>query len=97
MIKRIVKLTFRSDRIADFLQVFEESKSAIRQSEGCLHVELLQDVLHPHQFFTFSLWENEEALDRYRHSEIFMATWARTKVFFADKPEAWTLRLCNEA
>ena len=96
MIKRIVKLTFLPEKVTDFLQVFEESKAAIRGFEGCLHVELLQDVLLPNRFFTFSLWESEAALNLYRKSPLFEATWAKTKVLFAEKAEAWSVKLAAE-
>lgn len=90
MIKRLVKLTFRPDKIQDFKQIFEESKEKIKNTEGCLHLELLNDITHPHIFFTLSYWENEAALAGYRQSELFKSTWAKTKVLFADKPEAWS-------
>ena len=90
MIKRLVKLTFRPDKIQDFKQIFEESKEKIKNTEGCLHLELLNDISHPHIFFTLSYWENEAALAGYRQSELFKTTWAKTKVLFADKPEAWS-------
>jgi hypothetical protein len=90
MIKRLVKLTFRPDKIADFKQIFEDSKDHIRAMRGCLHLELLRDKNHPHIFFTLSFWENEADLENYRHSELFKTTWAKTKILFDDKPEAWT-------
>jgi heme-degrading monooxygenase HmoA len=40
---------------------------------------------------TYSHWTGEEALDNYRHSELFRVTWAKTKQLFADRPEAWSL------
>ena len=97
MIKRIVKLTFRENEIEAFEKIFEESKNKIKAREGCYHVELLQSSDFPNIFFTFSLWENESALDAYRHSELFITTWAKTKVLFSEKPAAWTVILKNEA
>ena len=97
MIKRIVKLTFRKNEIEAFEKIFEESKNKIKAREGCLHVELLQSADSPNIFFTFSLWENEKALDNYRHSELFITTWAKTKVLFSEKATAWTVLLKNEA
>jgi len=96
MIKRIVKLTFQDDKIDKFLQIFETSKSKIRNFEGCQHVELLQTKSPKNVFFTFSIWENETALENYRHSELFRNTWAQTKVLFSDKPAAWTVDLIGE-
>jgi quinol monooxygenase YgiN len=91
MIKRIVKLTFQPALLPDFMAIFEESKDKIRAFEGNLHLELLRDVAQQNVLFTLSYWEDEAALERYRQSELFQATWARTKVLFADKPAAWTL------
>lgn len=96
MIKRIVKLTFQPDKLEAFKAIFEQSKSMIRDFEGCHHVELLQGVNSENIFFTFSIWESEDALNRYRHSELFQATWAKTKVLFSDKPEAWSVNFLGQ-
>jgi heme-degrading monooxygenase HmoA len=81
MIKRLVKLTFQPDKIADFKKIFETSKDKI---------ELLQDANKPNIFFTLSYWNTAGSLNLYRHSDLFETTWAKTKILFADKPEAWT-------
>ena len=43
MIKRLVKLTFQIEKVADFQQIFEESKDKIRAFDGNGGVELLRD------------------------------------------------------
>lgn len=91
MIKRIVKMEFHHDKVDDFKLIFKENWKLIAGFKGCSHVELLQDNLHPNVFFTFSIWENEEALEDYRQSELFNGVWSRTKVLFNNKPQAWSL------
>ena len=93
MVKRIVKLTFQENKIDDFLNIFETSKSRIINFPGCQHVELLQDKDQPTIFFTFSIWDSEEALENYRNSQLFKNTWKKTKALFSDKPAAWTVDL----
>jgi quinol monooxygenase YgiN len=95
MIKRIVKLTFQEDKIDDFLKIFEGSKSRIRNFEGCHYVELLRAQSPKNVFFTFSIWENEAALEEYRGSELFRTTWSQTKILFSDKPVAWSVDLVS--
>jgi heme-degrading monooxygenase HmoA len=95
MIKRIVKLTFQENKIADFKEIFEQSKNRIRQRTGCQHVELLQDIAKPNVFFTLSYWESEADLEAYRHSELFESTWAKTKILFSDKPAAWSVAVVS--
>lgn len=97
MIKRIVKLSFEPEKINDFLDIFAESKEKIRQSVGCRHLELLRCKSPNHIFFTYSYWDNEKALDDYRHSDLFRATWAKTKQLFNDKPEAWSVQVVFDA
>lgn len=92
MLKRMVKMTFQKDRIEDFLAIFEASKNRIRQFPGCHHVELLHLESQPEVIFTFSIWEGPEALEAYRQSELFQSTWSKTKVLFAGKPEAWSMK-----
>jgi len=97
MIKRIVKLTFHPEKIEDFKAIFEESKHKIRARKGCHHLELWQGTQAPNIFFTYSFWTNEDELNAYRHSDLFKATWAKTKVLFNDKPEAWSVEVINKA
>ncbi|NRA52273.1 MAG: antibiotic biosynthesis monooxygenase [Phaeodactylibacter sp.] len=96
MIKRIVKLTFKPEHISDFQDIFEASKKLIRSFPGCHHLELWQQKGQPEVFFTFSYWDNEAALDAYRHSDLFKRTWAQTKVLFGGKPEAWSVEVVSE-
>ena len=93
MVKRIVKLTFRAELVPDFMSIFEESKEKIRAFDGNLHLELLRDLAQPNVLFTLSFWENEQALENYRASELFNTTWARTKALFAEKAAAWTVEV----
>ncbi len=91
MLIRIVKLTLKKENIASFELIFEETKDFIRNFKGCLSLELYQDREHPNIFFTYSTWEKEENLDEYRKSEFFRNVWAKTKLLFEDKPEAWSV------
>jgi len=96
MIKRIVKLSFQEDKLTAFREIFEESKAKIKGFEGCHHVELLQGIDPNNIFFTFSIWDSEAALNKYRHSDLFQKIWAKTKVLFSDKPEAWSVDFIDQ-
>jgi heme-degrading monooxygenase HmoA len=91
MIIRIVKLTFKPEFIPDFIKIFEESKTLISNFEGCQQVELLNDITNKNIFFTYSYWQDENALNTYRESELFKNVWAKTKILFDDKPNAWSV------
>ena len=96
MIRRIVKLTFEPEKVPEFQDLFEATKHFIRGFDGCQHLELLQQVAPSNVFFTYSFWENEEALERYRNSDLFKTTWKKTKALFADKPQAWSTTLASQ-
>lgn len=87
---------FQPEKVDEFLANFEASKDHIRSFDGCLGLELLQDRDRPELFFTYSHWRDEEALRTYRRSELFKNTWAKTKILFQDKPEAWSLERKHE-
>ena len=93
MIKRLVKLTFKPQNIEDFKEIFQESKNLIKSFKGCRDVELLQDINNPCIFFTHSIWDSEKDLNTYRESDLFNSVWAKTKVLFDAKPEAWSLSI----
>ena len=84
-------MSFQEDKLEAFFSVFNESKKYIAASKGCLHLELLQLSNKPNVIFTYSFWSSEDALNNYRHSDLFEKTWAKTKVLFNEKPQAWTV------
>ncbi len=84
-------MTFMPDACSRFEALFERVKDRIAAFDGCHHLQLWHDVQHPEIYFTWSVWESETHLDRYRFSELFKDTWAGTRILFAQKAEAWSL------
>ena len=91
MFVRIVKMSFQPEKIPTFFENFNQKKENIRNFPGCRLLELYRDKTNPNIFFTYSYWDKEEDLENYRHSELFKNIWAETKVFFNDKPQAWSV------
>ena len=91
MFVRIVKMVFQPDKIDAFFENFEANKNQIRNFQGCSFLELYRDKNNTNQFFTYSYWEDEAALENYRQSELFQTVWSQTKVWFSQKPEAWSV------
>ncbi len=92
MIIRIVKMTFEPEKVNGFLKIFGASKHLIRNMDGCLHLELLNDINSANIFFTYSHWVSENDLNNYRNSELFKSVWGKTKILFAAKAEAWSVK-----
>ncbi|HLT32453.1 MAG TPA: antibiotic biosynthesis monooxygenase family protein [Aquaticitalea sp.] len=91
MFVRIVKMSFEPSKIDAFLANFEAKKHHIRNFDGCEFLELYRDKNNPNLFFTYSYWNDENDLERYRNSALFKEVWAETKVLFNDRPEAWSV------
>jgi len=91
MITRIVKLKFQEKYILDFQEFAKEIKTTIKSHEGCLYLEVLQDISDKTIFFTYSKWNSEEDLNNYRNSEFFRKIWPKTKQWFSEKPNAWSV------
>ena len=73
------------------MKSFDDVKEQIRAFEGCRHMELLTDPGGSGVVFTYSTWDDESCLEKYRNSPLFQSTWATVKPLFAAKAEAWTL------
>ncbi|GAB3841646.1 putative quinol monooxygenase [Hymenobacter jeollabukensis] len=91
MLIRIVRMTFRPEAVAEFLDVFRASEDRIRQQPGCRHMELWQDAEQPHVFCTHSHWDSAADLDAYRRSALFGEVWPATKKLFAAPPLAFSV------
>lgn len=96
MINRIVRMTFEPAKVDEFVAVFNRSKSQIAAFPGNHGLKLLRDTHEINVFYTYSLWIDEESLQRYRKSELFKTTWADTRALFADKPQAWSTIVIDE-
>lgn len=90
MLIRTVRMTFKHDEVENFLKLFEASKDKIRNFEGCSHLELLKDYNTPNILSTYSIWDDEAALDAYRNSKLFAGVWRETKAKFDAKPNAFS-------
>lgn len=92
MLIRIVRMHFTESGVEEFLQIFNQHKEAIRNMEGCSHLQLLKDLNDPNTYTTLSYWNDEECLNRYRQSELFGNVWGRVKTLFAERSQAFSLQ-----
>jgi quinol monooxygenase YgiN len=82
---------FTEAGVEEFLQVFNANKEAIRNFDGCTHLQLLRDLNDPNTFTTLSHWRDEECLNNYRKSELFGKVWGRVKTLFSERSFAFSL------
>ena len=97
MIVRIVKMKFREGGAEEFRKIFHSSKKLIRESRGCIFLELLQDNEDENRFITYSVWSSEKDLDRYRESDLFKETWSKAKAMFSEEPVAYSMNRVEKA
>lgn len=91
MITRIVKLEFEEDKIQDFLDFFDTIKHVVNEFPGCFGMKLYQDIDRPNIVMTYSHWDQEDSLNKYRNSEQFGQIWPTIKPWFKEKPQAWSV------
>jgi autoinducer 2-degrading protein len=84
-------MDFEPEKVETFLALFSATRTKIESFEGCKSVDLLNSMEEKNVFFTYSLWDSETHLEAYRHSELFKQTWAKTKILFRNKAEAWSV------
>jgi heme oxygenase (mycobilin-producing) len=91
MIIRIVRMHFTDAGVDEFLQIFNENKTAIRNFSGCSHLQLLKDFNDPNTYTTLSYWDNAQSLESYRKSDLFGSVWGRVKTLFSERSQAFSL------
>ena len=91
MLTRIVKMTFRAEETDRFKTMITQNAYLIKAVDGCEYLRILQAKQNPNEFFTYSYWRDEAALETYRKSDLFRRLWSRAKEGFAAKPEAWSV------
>ncbi len=93
MVQRIVRLEFDPAKVAEFKQLFADVRDKVRTFAGCRAMALYQDEESASVLYTVSDWDSADALEAYRHSELFASTWARMRVLFNGRPQAFTIKL----
>jgi len=88
-------MEFEPGKVNDFLELFTSTRAKIAGFEGCTGLQLLNDVQAANVFFTYSTWKSEQHLENYRNSDLFKATWEKTKAMFSNKAQAWSLKEVN--
>jgi heme oxygenase (mycobilin-producing) len=91
MIIRIVRMHFSAAGVEEFLEIFDRNKEAIRNFQGCMHLQLLKDADDQLRYTTLSHWDSQESLDLYRQSELFGKVWGRVKTLFSERSQAFSL------
>jgi heme oxygenase (mycobilin-producing) len=91
MMIRIVRMHFTEAGVDEFLAIFEANKVAIRNFEGCTHLQLLKDMDDPYTYTTLSRWDGPQYLEKYRQSELFAKVWGRVKTLFSERTQAFSL------
>ena len=84
-------MEFEPENVSTFVNIFNINKDKITTFDGCYSVELLRDINTQNIFFTYSTWDSENSLNRYRESNIFKDIWSKTKPLFSNKAVAWSL------
>ena len=90
MLVRIVKLSFKKEALSLFYKEFDKHKHHIASFPGCRGMKLLKGIDDPTVVMTYSHWDNKDALNNYRESDLFTGLWTKIKPMFANKPEAWS-------
>lgn len=92
MITRIVRLSIAPVHKDYFITLFNATYESIRHYKGCHHLELWEDTREAEVLITLSKWENEDALDDYRSSDLFKSTWSKVKPLFSAPPFAFSMK-----
>ncbi len=91
MFIRIVRMHFTESGVEEFLEIFNQHRTAIRNFPGCSHLQLLKDPEDLLCYTTLSHWDQLQSLENYRKSELFGSVWGRVKTLFSERTQAFTL------
>ncbi|MCE2845900.1 MAG: antibiotic biosynthesis monooxygenase [Sphingobacteriales bacterium] len=91
MLTRVVRLSFRPEAVAIFQQTLKSFEASIRESPGCLDLQIYRDKEDLHVFYTISRWQEASDLEAYRKSDLFGKVWKSVKPGFRSPALAWSL------
>ncbi len=92
MITRLVEMELRPEAVAEFMALYGAARATIAGQPGCRSVVLVQAADASTRFATWSVWDDEAALEGYRTSAFFRSFWPRVRALFAQPARAQTFR-----
>lgn len=90
MITRIIKLATK-DTPEDFMEYMNEVIPEFSAMEGCQQVEVLRGKINEHIFFIYTIWKNNTALNKFRHSEFNQVFWNKLMEMSESRPQVWSV------
>lgn len=88
MVLRFVRMRFRPEEVEQFVALYEGAYPLIAGQPGCRSVQLIRELDDPAAFATWSVWDDEAALDAYRASPFFRRFWPEVRALFRAPAEA---------
>ena len=68
-IVRLIFVTVKAEDAAAAERLWKDECAPLMiKQQGCLSEELLKSLENPGEFISYSVWENQESIDRYRAS-----------------------------
>ena len=84
-------MEIKPNNVSAFVNIFKTNKNTITTFDGCQSVYLFRHINNQNIFFTYSIWDSESSLNKYRESNTFKDIWSKTKPLFSNKAKAWSL------
>jgi quinol monooxygenase YgiN len=91
MIVRLVWLPLKDSEKERFEVLFQNIRNNIQNFKGCMMLDLLKQDKNGSDYFTYSTWISEDALNHYLKSDFFSKVWPDVKLMLRQKAMAWTL------
>lgn len=85
-------MSFRAAEVEQFTRLYHAARPTILAQPGCQSVILVQDIERPTVFVTWSVWDDEAALEAYRTSAFFQDFWPNVRALFDAPPRVQTFR-----
>jgi len=91
MILRVVKMELIETKIGLFERFMSNLKDEKLRQEGCLHHDIFCDKDNNSIYFSYTIWNNEKSLKKYKKSELFKVVSQTIRSFCVKEPLAWTV------
>ena len=96
MFMRFVQVTIDTDRLLEFVRVYEEAIiPALEKTEGCLYAALVQNVNRQEEGISITLWDSEASAGRYEKSGAYHDLVMKSQPYFSNSSE-WQVHLSKD-
>ncbi len=84
-------MTLKEAHVDSFKKRIPIISIEVRRVSGCMHNDIFRDKNKDNVFYSYTIWNSEEDIEKYLNSQYYKEIWNDLWDYFKIEPQAWKI------